>query len=88
MKGKKIQNTTLNSSYIVLIKNPSDKNIASYIARQFYPFRVAKFRQIYEDVTKDPYSYLFIDLKADTPEEIRLLTHVIGEKNYISVFQI
>jgi len=88
VKGKQMRNITLNSSYIVLMKNPRDKNIASYIARQLYPDRVAKFRQIYEDVTKDPYSYIFIDLKANTPEEIRLLTHVLGEKEYISVFQI
>jgi len=88
VKGKQMRNITLNSSYLVLMKNPRDKNIASYIARQVYPNRVKKFRQMYEDVTKQPYSYLFIDLKADTPEEIRLLTHILGEKDYISVFRI
>ena len=43
---------------------------------------------MYEDVTKQPYSYLFIGLKADTPEDIRLLTHILGEKDHISVFKI
>ena len=83
-----MRNITLNSSYLVLMKNPRDKNIASYIARQIYPNRAKKFRQMYEDVTKNPFTYLFIDLKADTPEEIRLLSNVLGEKDYISVYRI
>ena len=88
VKGKQMRNITLNSSYLVLMKNPRDKNIASYIARQIYPNRAKKFRQMYEDVTKNPFTYLFIDLKADTPEEIRLLSNVLGEKDYISVYRI
>lgn len=87
-KGKQMRNITLNSSYIVLMKNPRDKNIATYIGRQLYPNKMKKFRQIYDDVTREPYSYLFIDLKADTPEEIRLLSHVLGERDTISVYPI
>jgi len=88
VKGKQMRNITLNSSYLVLMKNPRDKNIASYIARQVYPNKIKKFRQMYEDVTKQPYSYLFIDLKADTPEEIRLMNNILGERDHISVFRI
>jgi hypothetical protein len=33
-----------------------------------YPERVHDFLQKFEEVTKEPYSYLVMDLKPETPE--------------------
>lgn len=49
---------------------------ASNIARQMYPNKIKAFNHVFENATKDPYSYLFIDLKTDTPEQLRLLSHI------------
>ena len=71
-----MRNITLNSHYIVLFKNPRDKTIVSNIARQMYPNKIKVFNSVFENATKDPYSYLFIDLKPDTPEQLRLMSHI------------
>lgn len=86
MKGSENRNISLNSQYIVLFKNPRDKSMASNIARQMYPRKTKFFQKIFDDATKKPHSYLFIDLKSDTPEEMRLLSNVLGEEEYVSVY--
>lgn len=87
-RGIESRNISLNSHYIVLFKNPRDQSIASMIARQMFPRNIKKFQEIFQDATSEPFSYLFIDLKSDTPEEIRLLTNICGEKEYITAYQI
>ena len=87
-KGSQLRNITLNSHYVVLFKNPRDKTIASNIARQMYPNNIKAFQKAYEDATKLPFTYFFIDLKPDTPEEIRLLSNIFGEENYVTVYKI
>ena len=37
-----------------------------------FPSKWKKFLGALEDATKEPYTYLNVDLKADTPEEFRL----------------
>lgn len=86
VRGKEQRNITLNAQYIVLFKNPRDKSLATSIARQMYPNRTRWFQKIFEDATSKPYSYLLIDLKPETSEEIRLLTHIFGEEKYITAY--
>lgn len=76
VKGNEMRNITLNSHYLVLFKNPRDKSIISNIARQMYPNKVKALTQIFEDATQKPFSYLFIDLKPDTPDQLRLLSNI------------
>lgn len=80
VQGKEMRNISLNSHYIVLFKNPRDKTIARSIARQMYPDKLLAFQRAFEDATRDPYSYLFIDLKPNTYEERRLLTNILDEE--------
>jgi hypothetical protein len=46
-----------------------------------YPGRAHDFLQKFEKVTKEPYSYLVVDLKPETPEWRRLCTDVFDEKS-------
>lgn len=88
-KGKENRNISLNAQYLVLFKNPRDKTIATSIARQMYPTRIKKFQQIFENATDRAYSYLFVDLKPETPDEIRLMGNVLGEnEKWITVYKI
>lgn len=82
MRGNESRNITLNAQYLVLFKNPRDQSLATNIARQMFPLKLKKFQTIYQDATRDPFSYLFIDLKPDTPQEIRLMKNILGETNY------
>ena len=57
---------TLNAQYLILFKNPRDKTQITYLARQMYPGRSKFVTEAFEDVTAKPFSYLVVDLRADT----------------------
>lgn len=79
MRGRESRNISLNTQYVVCFKNPRDKSIATNIGRQMFPTKSAKFQRVYEEATRHPYSYLFIDLKPDTDDNLRLLANVLNE---------
>lgn len=79
MRGKESRNISLNCQYVVCFKNPRDKSMAVNIGRQMFPSKIKKFQLAYEDATSRPFSYLFIDLKPDTPEKVRLLSNLFEE---------
>ena len=72
----------LNSSYLVLFKNPRDTNQISCLARQMYPAGQIKFMvDAFQDATSVPYGYLFVDLKQDTFDLLRLRTGIFPQDN-------
>lgn len=85
-RGKESRNISLNSQYVVYFKNPRDQSMITNIGRQILPGKVKKLQDIYEDATRKPYSYLFFDLKPDTPIETRFLTNVLDEEPYITAY--
>ena len=49
-----------------------------------YPGKAAFMIEAFKDATKMPYTYLLVDLKADTEEQFRLCTNVFpGETTYV-----
>jgi hypothetical protein len=46
-----------------------------------YSGRAHDFLQKFEEVTKEPYSYLVVDLKPETPEWRRLCADVFDEES-------
>lgn len=73
-QGKKSRTINLNTKYMVLFKNPRDKLQIVTLSRQMYPGKSRFFLESFEDATRDPYGYLLVDLRSDTPEELRLRT--------------
>jgi vacuolar-type H+-ATPase subunit F/Vma7 len=45
-----------------------------------YPGNVKFMREAYDDATKEPFGYIFIDLKPATEEQLRLRTHIFPEE--------
>ena len=77
---------TLNAHYLVIFKNPRDKTQITYLARQMYPGRSKFVTEAFEDATAKPYSYLVVDLKADTEEKMRLRSGIFpGEDNFVYI---
>ena len=74
-KGKENRTMSLNSSYLVMFKNPRDQQQVAVLARQMYPNRPQHFVTEYDRATREPYGYLFVDLKQDTPDDQRLKTY-------------
>jgi hypothetical protein len=64
-----------NCHYLVLFKNPIDRQPIA-----MYPERAHGILQKFEEVTKEPYSYLVVDLKPETPEWRRLCSNVFEEE--------
>ena len=75
-KNKENRTITLNSHYLVLFKSPRDAQQVEHLARQMYPGKVKYMREAFADATAQPFSYLLIDLKPDTPEDLRLRTKI------------
>jgi hypothetical protein len=71
---------SLNSSYIVVFKNPRDANQIDHLGRQMFPGGKSKIiHDAYRRATERPHGYLFLDLKQTTPESARLRTNIFDE---------
>ena len=78
-KNKESRTISLNSQYMVVFKNPRDASQMSHLARQMYPGRVKFVQEAFKDATAVPYGYLLVDLKQDTPEDMRLRTAIFPD---------
>lgn len=75
---------SLNSQYFILYKNARDANQVANLARQMYPGKSAFMVEAFKDATKQPYTYLLIDLRPESDEEVRLRTNIFpGETTYV-----
>lgn len=74
---KGLRTARINSKYLMLFKNPSDKLQVTNIGRQIYPGKSNYFLDAYDKATEKPYSYLFIDLTQTCPDKLRLRTNIL-----------
>lgn len=76
-QGKDVKTRRMNTDYLVLFKNPHDRAQVDYIGRQMYPKDTKFLTNVYTDVTaQEAYSYLFIDFRQETSDEIRIRSHI------------
>jgi hypothetical protein len=76
-QGKEIRSITLNAHYIILFKNPRDRQQVKYLARQMFDRDSKYMEEAFTDATSQPHGYLLIDLKQDTPDHLRLRTKIL-----------
>jgi len=75
--GKEQRTRSLNTHYLAIFKNPRDSSQIHHLSRQILPQQPKVLSKIYEDVTKKPHGYLFIDLTQECPERLRFRTNII-----------
>ena len=76
-KGKQSVSMKQNTHYIVIFKSPSDALGVATLARQMFPQQRGRYLiDSYHDCTREPFSYLIIDAKQSTPDELRLITRI------------
>ena len=81
-----LRTARINSHYMVLFKNPSDRLQVSTLARQLYPSKSRLFLEAFDDATSEAYSYLFVDLTQGCPDKFRLRTGVLpDQQTYVYV---
>jgi polynucleotide 5'-kinase involved in rRNA processing len=76
----------LNTHYLVLFKNPVDLSQVHVLGRQMFPTHNKFLVGVYHEVTKRPYGYLFIDLKQETVDGLRVRTNVLPSQYPMQVF--
>ena len=56
------------------------------LAKQMYPGRVKFVQEAFADATSTPYGYILVDLKQDTPENLRLRMSILPEDAVHSMY--
>jgi hypothetical protein len=71
-QDKSMRTVSLNSHYLVLFKNPRDMTQIRSLAQQMYPKQAWFLVDAFDDATAKPFTYILLDLRSDTPDEIRV----------------
>lgn len=80
-KNRFFRDASLNSSYIVLGKNPRDQSSIRYLSRQMLPNRSKEIIDSYHLATMQPYSFLLLDFTQTCPESLRIRSNIFAENN-------
>lgn len=86
--SKFFRSVSLNTHYIILTKNPRDRNQVSSLAVQLYPENVNFIREAFADATKLPYTYLMFDLSQTCTDELRVRTNLFSDDSPQNVIYI
>ena len=84
-KNKENRVISLNAHYMILFKSPRDKSQIMHLARQMYPGQSRFLQDVFEEATSRPYGYLLVDLKQDTPEHLRLRSHLTQDVQFVYI---
>ena len=83
-KNKALRTSSLNSNYFVIYKNPRDKQQMSILSRQMYPNSWRALIAALTDATEEPYSYMLLDMRPETPEEYRIRGNIFPSDPTVS----
>lgn len=86
MFEKGMRTASLNTQYMVLLKNPRDRSQIGKLADQLMPNNRRFLVNAYEDATQLAHSHLILDFQQDTPEELRFYAQVQGEAGAARVY--
>jgi len=82
-KGRSMRTVSLNAHYMVVFKSPRDKTQISYLGRQMFPSNSKFIVEAFDDATSEPYGYLVVDLRPETPEEYRVRSRIFDNESTI-----
>ena len=78
---KSMRDIAQSTQYNVLMKQPRDRTAIMTLGRQMYPSKSKIFIESYDDATKLPFSYLLVDSKPLTSDNVRLCSKIFpGER--------
>lgn len=86
-KGNDTKTRRMNTTYMILFKNPHDKSQADYLGKEMFPNDKNFLSKAFAHATQEkPFSYLLIDCHQTTPDEIRV-RHDITNHQGIPVYK-
>lgn len=74
-----------NCDYFCVFKNPRKVNEVRELAKQLTPGTL-ELLNIYALATKEPYSYLFINLTQECPDTLKYTSHLFDYDHYIKIY--
>ena len=74
-----------NSDYFCVFKNPRNSSEIRVLAQQLTPGDM-KLIDIYREATKDPFSYLFINLTQECQERVKYLSHLFNNESSLRCY--
>lgn len=77
--GKEARTRSVNTHYYVIFRNPRDKLQFRILARQIAPGHANDVIDIYENATRKPHGYLFLDFTQECPDDLRYRTDILNE---------
>lgn len=87
-QGGKHRTRNLNTHYLVLFKNPRDRTVIDFVARQAFPHDRKFLMDAFNDVTKNTsHSYLFLDFTQDCPDDLRVQSDIFNAKQGVLVYK-
>lgn len=87
LQNKDYRTMSLNSNYIIIMKNPRDQSQIISFAKQFKPYNTKYVVDAFHFLTKNkPYSYALFDLKQETNECLRMRTNIFPDEWPMTVF--
>jgi GTPase SAR1 family protein len=82
-QGKFFRTISLNATCFCIFKNPRDQRQITFIAGQICPWNPKYVCEAFKDATKDPFSYLFIDLRPDLEDSLRIRAKILDPDGQI-----
>ncbi len=82
--SKEMRTIKQNAKHLVLFENTQDASQIAYIGRQMYPGKSNVLKGAYDTAIRNPYGYLFVDLRQGIDKRFRLRTRIFpGEEQLI-----
>lgn len=78
-----LRSARINSHYLILMKNPSDRLQLMTLARQIFPGKQKCLTEAYDDACSKQFGYLLLDLEPSTPDDMRLRTNIFDAVSFV-----
>lgn len=85
-RNKYSRDISLNSTYIIVFKNPRDVSQISHLAKQLAPGRSKNILGAFSQATNSPYTYLLFDNHQKTPDNLRIRSDIFNPKEPVKIW--
>lgn len=82
-QGSKARTISLNTHFLVLMKNPRGLSSLQCLSRQIFGGKSKLLIEAYQDCMKSPYGYLVVDLSPSCREERRLRSMIFPDEDTV-----
>lgn len=86
-KNPVFREISLNSTYVVMFKNPRDASQINCFAKQFAPGAGEWVVKAFQAATKYPHSYLLFDSHQSTPDFLRVRSNVLPNEYPMRIYR-